>query len=187
MPWPSTRNSKLSSPATRRPTSAAAAQLAGARACGSAVATTSGAPTVRAVVSRCSSHAYQVTPTPQRRRAGTAVSFRVVVARTAARQLAGRLPESVAWACVELIFGALAEDPHRVGAPLRKPFDNQWRARRGEYRARYRSGRRSVRNLLQGCRQLTDERSSTASAAGWVGLRGVQSSMLTQALVIYNI
>ncbi|MHB8290692.1 MAG: type II toxin-antitoxin system RelE family toxin [Acidimicrobiales bacterium] len=66
------------------------------------------------------------------------MSFRVVVARTAARQLAERLPEAVAGACVEFIFGALAEHPHRVGAPLRKPFDGQWRARRGEYRVRYR-------------------------------------------------
>jgi mRNA interferase RelE/StbE len=32
----------------------------------------------------------------------------------------------------------LADDPHRVGAPLRAPFDGQWRARRGEYRVRYR-------------------------------------------------
>lgn len=66
------------------------------------------------------------------------MSFRVVVARTAARQLAEHLPEAVAGACVEFIFGALAENPRRVGAPLRKPFDGQWRARRGEYRVRYR-------------------------------------------------
>lgn len=66
------------------------------------------------------------------------MSFRVVVARTAARQLAEHLPEAVAGACVEFIFGALAENPSRVGAPLRKPFDGQWRARRGEYRVRYR-------------------------------------------------
>jgi mRNA-degrading endonuclease RelE of RelBE toxin-antitoxin system len=66
------------------------------------------------------------------------VSFRVVVTRTAARQLAERLPESAATACVEFLFGSLAEDPHRVGAPLRAPFAGQWRARRGEYRVRYR-------------------------------------------------
>jgi mRNA-degrading endonuclease RelE of RelBE toxin-antitoxin system len=66
------------------------------------------------------------------------VSFRVVVTRTAARQLAERLPESAATACVEFLFGPLAEDPHRVGAPLRAPFAGQWRARRGEYRVRYR-------------------------------------------------
>lgn len=64
--------------------------------------------------------------------------FRVVVTRTAARQLAEHLPEAAAAACVEFIFGALAQNPHRVGAPLRPPFEGQWRARRGEYRVRYR-------------------------------------------------
>jgi mRNA-degrading endonuclease RelE of RelBE toxin-antitoxin system len=65
------------------------------------------------------------------------VSYRVVVARSAARRLAEQLPEAVASACIEFIFGPLADDPHRVGAPLRKPFEGQWRARRGEYRVRY--------------------------------------------------
>jgi mRNA interferase RelE/StbE len=66
------------------------------------------------------------------------VSFRVVVARSATRRVAEQLPEPVAAACVEFIFGPLADDPHRVGAPLRKPFEGQWRERRGEYRVRYR-------------------------------------------------
>jgi len=61
-----------------------------------------------------------------------------VVARSAARRLAELLPETVAAACVEFIFGPLADEPHRVGAPLRAPFEGQWRARRGEYRVRYR-------------------------------------------------
>ena len=56
---------------------------------------------------------------------------------TAARQLAEGLPESVAAACVEFLYGPLAENPHRVGAPLRKPFEGHWRTRRGEYRVRY--------------------------------------------------
>ena len=64
--------------------------------------------------------------------------YRVVVARSAARRLAELLPETVAAACVEFIFGPLADEPHRVGAPLRAPFEGQWRARRGEYRVRYR-------------------------------------------------
>ena len=38
---------------------------------------------------------------------------------------------------MEFLYGPLAADPHRVGAPLRKPFEGQWRARRGEYRVRY--------------------------------------------------
>jgi mRNA interferase RelE/StbE len=61
----------------------------------------------------------------------------VQVAQTAARQLTERLPEAAASACVEFLYGPLATDPHRVGAPLRKPFEGQWRARRGEYRVRY--------------------------------------------------
>jgi len=65
------------------------------------------------------------------------VTYRVVVTRTAARQLRDRLPESVATACVEFVFGPLAERPQKVGAMLRKPFEGQWRARRGEYRVRY--------------------------------------------------
>ena len=66
------------------------------------------------------------------------MSFRVVMTRTAARQLAEHMPESAAAACVELIFGPLVENPRRVGAQLRRPFEGQWRARRGEYRVRYR-------------------------------------------------
>ena len=59
------------------------------------------------------------------------------MAPTAARQLAERLPEAVAAARVEFIFGPLAAEPRRVGAALRAPFEGQWRARRGEYRVRY--------------------------------------------------
>ncbi len=66
------------------------------------------------------------------------MTFRVVVAKSAARRLAEHLPESAAAACIEFVFGPLAEDPRRVGAPLRKPFEGLWRARRGEYRVRYR-------------------------------------------------
>jgi mRNA-degrading endonuclease RelE of RelBE toxin-antitoxin system len=52
--------------------------------------------------------------------------------------LAERLPEAVAAACFEFFHGPLAQNPQRVGAPLRKPFEGQWRARRGTYRIRYR-------------------------------------------------
>jgi mRNA-degrading endonuclease RelE of RelBE toxin-antitoxin system len=65
------------------------------------------------------------------------VTFEVRVAPTAARQLTDRLPHAAAAACVEFIFGPLAERPRMVGAPLRAPFEGQWRARRGEYRVRY--------------------------------------------------
>ena len=66
------------------------------------------------------------------------MSYRVVLARTAARRLAEHLPEAVAAACIEFIFGPLAQNPYQVGVPLRKPFSGQWRARRGEYRICYR-------------------------------------------------
>jgi mRNA interferase RelE/StbE len=59
------------------------------------------------------------------------------VARTAARQLTERLPEAATSACVEFLYGPLAADPHRVGAPLRNPFEGHWRSRRGEYRVSY--------------------------------------------------
>ncbi|MDQ6850767.1 MAG: type II toxin-antitoxin system RelE/ParE family toxin [Actinomycetota bacterium] len=68
------------------------------------------------------------------------MSFRVVVTRTAARELAEHLPEAVAAACVELLFGPLADNAHRAGAALRPTLAGQWRARRGEYRIRYRIG-----------------------------------------------
>ena len=71
--------------------------------------------------------------TDQLARDPTRVIYRAQVARTAARQLAEQLPEAVAAACVEFLYGPLAENSHRVGAALRKPFEGYWRARRGEY------------------------------------------------------
>jgi mRNA-degrading endonuclease RelE of RelBE toxin-antitoxin system len=47
------------------------------------------------------------------------------------------LLESAAAACVEFMYGPLADNPRRVGATLRKPFEGHWRARPGEYRVRY--------------------------------------------------
>ena len=49
-----------------------------------------------------------------------------------------RLPEKVAAAAVELIYGALAENPHRVGRPLRFELEGRYSARRGDYRVVYR-------------------------------------------------
>lgn len=66
------------------------------------------------------------------------MTYTVRVAPAAARQLSQRLPEFVAAACVEFIYGVLADNPHRVGGPLHAPFEGQYRARRGEYRVRYR-------------------------------------------------
>ena len=65
------------------------------------------------------------------------MTYHVIIAPTAARQLHDRLPEAVAWACFEFIRSPLSEEPRKVGTPLRKPFEGQRRARRGEYRIRY--------------------------------------------------
>lgn len=49
-----------------------------------------------------------------------------------------RLPEKVAVACVEFIYGPLAANPHRLGKPLLGEFKGHHSARRGAYRVIYR-------------------------------------------------
>ncbi|MDP9407335.1 MAG: type II toxin-antitoxin system RelE/ParE family toxin [Actinomycetota bacterium] len=66
------------------------------------------------------------------------MTYRVKMARSASTSLQESLPEAVAAASIEFILGPLAEEPRRVGAPLREPYARLWRARRGEYRVRYR-------------------------------------------------
>lgn len=65
------------------------------------------------------------------------MTYALVVAPAVVRQLTEKLPEAAAWACYEFLNGPLLDDRHRVGAPLRAPFAGHWRARRGEYRVRY--------------------------------------------------
>jgi mRNA-degrading endonuclease RelE of RelBE toxin-antitoxin system len=48
-----------------------------------------------------------------------------------------QLPEKIATACVEFIFGSLAESPRRVGKPLRAELGGLHSARRGDYRVIY--------------------------------------------------
>ena len=64
--------------------------------------------------------------------------YDVIYSPAARRALSERLPESVAAAAFEFTSGPLAEDPHRVGAALKAPFEGDYRARRGGYRVRYR-------------------------------------------------
>lgn len=64
--------------------------------------------------------------------------FTIVLAPGARRALSDSLPSAAAFAAWEFISGPLAEAPTRVGTPLRAPFEGLWRARRGEYRVRYR-------------------------------------------------
>lgn len=64
--------------------------------------------------------------------------YDVVFTRSARRALENALPEAVAAAAFEFIVGALAENPKRVGKPLREPLAPLYSARRGEYRVLYR-------------------------------------------------
>jgi mRNA-degrading endonuclease RelE of RelBE toxin-antitoxin system len=64
--------------------------------------------------------------------------YTVVLSPGARRALSEQLPSAAAFAAWEFIRGPLCEEPRRVGAPLQAPFEGYWRARRGEYRVRYR-------------------------------------------------
>jgi len=55
-----------------------------------------------------------------------------------ARRTLARLPEKVATAAVESLYGSLAANPHRVGKPLRLGLEGLHSARRGDYRVIYR-------------------------------------------------
>lgn len=63
--------------------------------------------------------------------------YELVVSTRAKRDLAKGLPEKAAVAAWEFITGPLLDNPHRVGKPLRSPFESAWSARRGEYRVIY--------------------------------------------------
>ena len=58
---------------------------------------------------------------------------------TAKRALV-RLPEKVAIALIEFVYGPLAENPRRAGKPLRFELEGLDSARRGDFRVIYRIG-----------------------------------------------
>lgn len=64
-------------------------------------------------------------------------AYRVEWAPSGKRDLA-RLPEKVATAVVEFIYGSLAENPHRVGRELSLELTGLHAARRGDFRVIYR-------------------------------------------------
>jgi mRNA interferase RelE/StbE len=64
--------------------------------------------------------------------------YRLVMAPGVRRALSQGLPPVAAFAAWEFVSGPLLDRPRVVGAPLRAPFEGLWRARRGEYRVRYR-------------------------------------------------
>ena len=64
--------------------------------------------------------------------------YRLILAPGARRALTDHLQAAAAFAAWKFISGPLLHRPRRVGAPLRAPFEDLRRARRGEYRVRYR-------------------------------------------------
>ena len=64
-------------------------------------------------------------------------TYTVVLSAAAKRAIERDLPEAVAVAVVDFLFGPLAADPHRVGKPLRFDLEGYWSARRGQYQVFY--------------------------------------------------
>jgi mRNA-degrading endonuclease RelE of RelBE toxin-antitoxin system len=67
----------------------------------------------------------------------SAARYTVLLSPAAKRAIERDLPEAVAAAVVDFLYGTLAEDPHRVGKPLRLQLEGYWSARRGQYRVIY--------------------------------------------------
>ncbi|PWJ54606.1 addiction module toxin, RelE/StbE family [Quadrisphaera granulorum] len=65
------------------------------------------------------------------------MSYEVELSPSARRALTRDLPEAVAAAVLEFLRGPLAENPHRVGRPLRGSVEGLRSARRGDYRVIY--------------------------------------------------
>lgn len=64
--------------------------------------------------------------------------YTVLLDPPARRALTSGLPVTVAAAAWELITGAIAREPWRVGKPLQEPYEGLHVARRGTYRVVYR-------------------------------------------------
>jgi mRNA interferase RelE/StbE len=65
------------------------------------------------------------------------VTYRIELTAAAKRALTDLLPDAVAVACWEFIRGPLAENPQRVGKPLRGQLEGRYSARRGQFRVIY--------------------------------------------------
>jgi mRNA interferase RelE/StbE len=67
----------------------------------------------------------------------SAARYTVLLSPAAKRAIERDLPQAVAAAVVDFLYGPLAEDPQRVGRPLRLQLRGYWSARRGQYRVIY--------------------------------------------------
>ena len=64
--------------------------------------------------------------------------YELVLTPPAVRAIQAGLPEAVGVAVIEFLTGALIDNPHRVGKPLRGDLAGIHCARRGTYRVLYR-------------------------------------------------
>ena len=62
--------------------------------------------------------------------------FRIEWSAPAKRSITG-VPDKVAMAIIEFVYGALTDNPERVGRPLRWELEGLHAARRGDYRIVY--------------------------------------------------
>jgi mRNA interferase RelE/StbE len=67
----------------------------------------------------------------------SAARYTVLLSPAAKRAIERDLPEAVAAAVVDFLYGPLAKEPYRVGKPLRFQLEGYWSARRGQYRVTY--------------------------------------------------
>lgn len=65
------------------------------------------------------------------------MSYRIKYSPRVRRELQ-RLPEKITTTCVEFIRNVIAENPHRVGKPLRDSWEGHYSARRADWRIIYR-------------------------------------------------
>ena len=65
------------------------------------------------------------------------MTYEIELQPAARRALTHELPEGAAAAAWEFVTGPLADNPHRVGKPLRFEFEGYHSARRGAYRVIY--------------------------------------------------
>jgi mRNA interferase RelE/StbE len=82
--------------------------------------------------------------------------YAILLTPPARRALAEHLPPGVAAAARELITGALADDPWRVGKPLQEPYRGLVSARRGTYRVIYRIDENKHAVEIRSVRHRTD-------------------------------
>ena len=85
----------------------------------------------------------------------TGEPFDVAWTATSRRALS-RLPEKVGTAVVELCYGPLADNPARLGKPLRFELEGLHSARRGDYRVIYRIDRASHRVEIVAMKHRSD-------------------------------